>query len=87
MRVELGDSDLPQGFLARRFDGHRLVGFGGGHGCQDLLKGGGAAGRADTTDDVAEDSAFARHSFGAQFAEVHVDAVTGEVRVSRPQAT
>jgi xanthine dehydrogenase YagR molybdenum-binding subunit len=32
---------------------------------------------------VAEDEGWARHSFGAQFAEVLVDPLTGEVRVPR----
>jgi xanthine dehydrogenase YagR molybdenum-binding subunit len=43
----------------------------------------GRAGRADTTEDVQADSGFARHAFGAQFAEVWVDPATGEVRVPR----
>jgi xanthine dehydrogenase YagR molybdenum-binding subunit len=38
--------------------------------------------RADTPEDAADQS-YALHSFGAQFAEVRVDAVTGEVRVPR----
>ena len=51
--------------------------------CEDLLKNEGAMGSADTAEDVAADSGFARHAFGAQFAEVRVDADTGEVRVAR----
>jgi xanthine dehydrogenase YagR molybdenum-binding subunit len=50
--------------------------------CDDLLKEG-SHGRADTAGDVEGDSGFARHSFGAQFAEVLVDPLTGEVRVPR----
>jgi xanthine dehydrogenase YagR molybdenum-binding subunit len=38
---------------------------------------------ADTADDVAGDEPYARHAFGAQFAEVRVDPATGEVRVPR----
>ncbi|RBM04712.1 xanthine dehydrogenase family protein molybdopterin-binding subunit [Streptomyces sp. PT12] len=38
---------------------------------------------ADTADDVAALPDLARHAFGAQFAEVRVDAVTGQVRVER----
>jgi xanthine dehydrogenase YagR molybdenum-binding subunit len=38
--------------------------------------------RADTPEDAADQN-YALHSFGAQFAEVRVDAVTGEVRVPR----
>ena len=37
----------------------------------------------DTADAVAQDEGWARHSFGAQFAEVLVDPPTGEVRVPR----
>src|SRR5215467_10929127 len=40
-------------------------------------------GTADTTEDVKADSRFARHAFGAQFAEVQVDLGTGQVRVLR----
>jgi xanthine dehydrogenase YagR molybdenum-binding subunit len=50
--------------------------------CEDLLKDG-HTGRADTTEDIKADSGFARHAFGAQFAEVRVDPGTGEVRVPR----
>jgi xanthine dehydrogenase YagR molybdenum-binding subunit len=50
--------------------------------CEALLKDG-ERGTADTTEDVAADSGFSRHAFGAQFAEVRVDMDTGEVRVTR----
>ena len=51
--------------------------------CENLLKSENGEGSADTADDVAGDQGWARHSFGAQFAEVRVDAGTGEVRVPR----
>ena len=38
---------------------------------------------ADTTDDVPERAAMARHTFGAQFAAVRVDVDTGQVKVDR----
>ncbi|WUI01165.1 xanthine dehydrogenase family protein molybdopterin-binding subunit [Spirillospora sp. NBC_00431] len=38
---------------------------------------------ADTTEEVDGRDEYARHAFGAQFAEVEVDADTGEVRVRR----
>jgi xanthine dehydrogenase YagR molybdenum-binding subunit len=45
---------------------------------------GGLEVRVDTEDDIAAlDQAWSRHAFGAHFAEVRVDADTGEVRVSR----
>jgi xanthine dehydrogenase YagR molybdenum-binding subunit len=42
----------------------------------------GAQAQADTPEDTA-DARYALHSFGAQFAEVHVDPDTDEIRVSR----
>ena len=51
--------------------------------CEDLLKTDSDLGTGDTEEDVAADSGFARHAFGAQFAEVLLDAGTGEVRVPR----
>lgn len=51
--------------------------------CENLRKSENGEGSADTADDVAADQGWARHSFGAQFAEVQVEAGTGEVRVPR----
>ncbi|GAB2495691.1 xanthine dehydrogenase family protein molybdopterin-binding subunit [Nocardiopsis aegyptia] len=42
---------------------------------------------ADSTDDLAKRPSLARHTFGAQFAEVWVHADTGEVRVERLYGT
>jgi xanthine dehydrogenase YagR molybdenum-binding subunit len=83
VRVELGDSDLPQAWLAGGSMGTASWGSAVVKACEDLLKNEGPVGSADTAEDVAADSGFARHAFGAQFAEVHVDADTGEVRVAR----
>lgn len=41
----------------------------------------------DSTEDLEKRNAVSRHTFGAQFAEVWVDAHTGEVRVERLHAT
>ena len=82
VRVELGDSALPAAPLAGGSMGTASWGSAVSAACEALLKDG-AHGRADTAADVAEDSGFARHSFGAQFAEVLVDPLTGEVRVPR----
>lgn len=38
---------------------------------------------ADTDSETAAESPYARHAFGAHFAEVAVDSRTGEVRVRR----
>jgi xanthine dehydrogenase YagR molybdenum-binding subunit len=83
VRVELGDSDLPRAWLAGGSMGTASWGSAVVKACEDLLKTEGAEGTADTAEDVKGDSGFARHAFGAQFAEVRVDADTGEVRVPR----
>ncbi|MET7418482.1 xanthine dehydrogenase family protein molybdopterin-binding subunit [Dactylosporangium sp. NPDC005555] len=44
---------------------------------------GGVAVRADTTLDVRDRPEFSRHAYGAQFCQVRVSTVTGEVRVDR----
>jgi xanthine dehydrogenase YagR molybdenum-binding subunit len=82
VRVVLGYSGLPDAPLAGGSMGTASWGSAVAAACAALLKDG-ARGSADTTDDVAEDSGWARHSFGAQFAEVLVDPLTGEVRVPR----
>ena len=83
VRVELGDSDLPRAWLAGGSMGTASWGSAVVKACEDLLKNETGMGSADTSEDVAADSGFARHAFGAQFAEVRVDADTGEVRVAR----
>ncbi|NEA47760.1 molybdopterin cofactor-binding domain-containing protein, partial [Streptomyces sp. SID10815] len=45
--------------------------------------GSGLSARADTAGQADAESSYARHAFGAHFAEVSVDTVTGEVRVRR----
>jgi xanthine dehydrogenase YagR molybdenum-binding subunit len=82
IRVELGDSDLPRAWLAGGSMGTASWGSAVIKACEDLLKND-SVGTADTTEDVKGDPGLARHSFGAQFAEVHVDPGTGEVRVPR----
>ena len=82
VRVELGDSALPAASLAGGSMGTASWGSAVVRACEALLKNG-REGSADTAEDVAADSGFARHAFGAQFAEVLVDPGTGEVRVPR----
>ncbi|MGV9375940.1 xanthine dehydrogenase family protein molybdopterin-binding subunit [Nonomuraea sp. NPDC003707] len=82
VHVELGDSDLPEAPLAGGSMGTASWGSAVVRACEHL-KVNGTAGRADTTEEVARDAELARHAFGAQFAEVRVNSVTGEVRVSR----
>ncbi|MDX3099415.1 xanthine dehydrogenase family protein molybdopterin-binding subunit [Nonomuraea angiospora] len=82
VHVELGDSDLPDAPLAGGSMGTASWGSAVVRACEHL-KVNGSVGRADTTEEVARDAELARHAFGAQFAEVRVNSVTGEVRVSR----
>jgi xanthine dehydrogenase YagR molybdenum-binding subunit len=82
IRIEVGDSALPRASSAVGSMGTSSWGSAVVKACEALLKDG-ERGTADTSEDVAADSGFSRHSFGAQFAEVHVDADTGETRVPR----
>ena len=91
--LELGDSALPFAMLAGGSMGTTSWGSAVVKACALLSERLGELGgevpaagfevSADTTDDVAADEHLERHAFGAQFAEVRVDADTGEVRVPR----
>ncbi len=82
VKVVLGDSALPDAPLAGGSMGTASWGSAVAAACEDLLRNG-THGKADTAGDVARDGEWARHSFGAQFAEVIVDPLTGEIRVPR----
>ncbi|SDJ72053.1 xanthine dehydrogenase family protein molybdopterin-binding subunit [Nonomuraea jiangxiensis] len=82
VHVEIGDSDLPDAFLAGGSMGTASWGSAVFRACEDFQRDG-KEGHADTAEEIAKDAELARHAFGAQFAEVRVNAVTGEVRVSR----
>lgn len=82
VRVELGDSALPAAPVAGGSTGTASWGSAVAAACE-ALGSDGLHGSADTTRDVASDCRLARHSFGAQFADVLVDPLTGEVRVPR----
>ncbi|MEU8957708.1 xanthine dehydrogenase family protein molybdopterin-binding subunit [Streptomyces sp. NPDC048518] len=94
VRTEIGNSDLPAAPLAGGSMGTASWGWAvheacarlaerlsGQHGQQLPPEGVGAS--ADTAGTADADSDYARHAFGAHFAEVTVDRVTGEVRVRR----
>jgi xanthine dehydrogenase YagR molybdenum-binding subunit len=51
--------------------------------CTTLRTEGGEEASADTAQEIKAQEDFARHAFGAQFAEVRVDGDTGETRVGR----
>ncbi len=91
VRVEIGDSSLPDAPLAGGSMGTASWGSAVVKACRELR----AQYARDTTvalplevtvdteDEVAGDEPLARHGFGAQFVEVAVNADTGEVRVPR----
>ncbi|WP_377271754.1 xanthine dehydrogenase family protein molybdopterin-binding subunit [Peterkaempfera sp. SMS 1(5)a] len=94
VRAEVGRSDLPDASVAGGSSGTSSWGWAvhkAGRELRRLLDqdhggavpSGGLAVVADTTEDVAAGREYARHAFGAQFAEVQVDTATGEVRVRR----
>ncbi|MFC4008934.1 xanthine dehydrogenase family protein molybdopterin-binding subunit [Nonomuraea purpurea] len=82
VHVELGDSDLPDAPVAGGSMGTASWGSAIVRACEEL-KSNGKEGRADTAEEIAADARLARHAFGAQFAEVRVNAFTGEIRVPR----
>jgi xanthine dehydrogenase YagR molybdenum-binding subunit len=90
VQVEIGDSALPFAFLAAGSAGTASWGSAVVLACRNLrAQLSSDVGRplevfADTTAEIAaQRTDVSRHAFGAQFAEVRVDADTGEVRVSR----
>ncbi|MFC5826380.1 xanthine dehydrogenase family protein molybdopterin-binding subunit [Nonomuraea insulae] len=82
VHVELGDSDLPDAPVAGGSMGTASWGTAVVRACEELQRDG-KEGRADTAEEIDGDAELSRHAFGAQFAEVRVSSVTGEVRVSR----
>jgi xanthine dehydrogenase YagR molybdenum-binding subunit len=90
VRVDIGDSALPFAFLAGGSGGTASWGSAVVLACRELRERL-AAGeevpvevKADTTKEIeAQRADLSRHAFGAQLAEVRVDADTGEVRVPR----
>ncbi|MEV4340892.1 xanthine dehydrogenase family protein molybdopterin-binding subunit [Streptomyces sp. NPDC049590] len=93
VRIEVGHSDLPPAPLAGGSMGTASWGWAVHDACADLasrlaahpgpLPAEGIEARADTTGTAGADSPYAKHAFGAHFAEVAVDTVTGEIRVRR----
>jgi xanthine dehydrogenase YagR molybdenum-binding subunit len=91
--VELGDTAFPYAPVAGGSMGTASWGYAVVKACRALLEqleahGGlapadGLEAHADTTEDLANQSAFSRGAYGAQFADVRVDVDSGEVRVSR----
>ncbi|QXJ21606.1 xanthine dehydrogenase family protein molybdopterin-binding subunit [Actinomadura graeca] len=90
VRVEIGDSAFPRASVAGGSAGTSSWGTAVVRACEALLgrmngtvPPGGLEASADTGDEVKGREEYARHAFGAQFADVEVDVDTGEVRVRR----
>lgn len=91
--IDIGDSDLPDASLAGGSSGTASWGWvvhkaASGLAEELAARGGplpaeGVTVTADTIEETAEQSPYARHAFGAHFAEVAVNTRTGEVRVRR----
>ncbi|MFJ3445296.1 xanthine dehydrogenase family protein molybdopterin-binding subunit [Streptomyces sp. NPDC086081] len=93
VRIEIGSTELPSAPLAGGSSGTASWGWAVHEACTRLarrlaghtgpLPERGIEAHADTTGTADAESAWARHAFGAHFAEVAVDTVSGEVRVTR----
>jgi xanthine dehydrogenase YagR molybdenum-binding subunit len=93
VRIEVGSTELPSAPLAGGSSGTASWGWAVHEACALLARRlaerpgpppeQGLDARADTRGTADAESAWARHAFGAHFAEVAVDTVTGEVRVGR----
>ncbi|MFD6923882.1 xanthine dehydrogenase family protein molybdopterin-binding subunit [Streptomyces sp. NPDC059944] len=91
--AKIGSSDLPSAPLAGGSSGTASWGWAVHEACtrlraslaerSGLLPAEGLSSSADTAGSADADRAYARHAFGAHFADVAVDTVTGEVRVRR----
>ncbi|MFD0318526.1 xanthine dehydrogenase family protein molybdopterin-binding subunit [Streptomyces flavalbus] len=93
VRTEVGSTELPPAPLAGGSSGSSSWGWSVHGACTRLaaalavhagpLPPEGLTAHADTTGRADAESPYARHAFGAHFAEVAVDTVTGETRVRR----
>ncbi|MFB7087755.1 xanthine dehydrogenase family protein molybdopterin-binding subunit [Streptomyces sp. NPDC056296] len=93
VRIEVADSDIGFAPMAGGSSGTASWGWAVHEACVRLtgrlaehsgpLPDDGIAADADTSGTADAESPYARHAFGAHFAEVTVDTVTGEVRVTR----
>ncbi|MEV5612769.1 xanthine dehydrogenase family protein molybdopterin-binding subunit [Streptomyces sp. NPDC052225] len=94
VRTEIGSSDLPAAPLAGGSSGTASWGWAVHEACTRLaarlaerpgqpVPADGLTATADTAGTADAEDGYARHAFGAHFAEVGVDRVSGEVRVRR----
>ncbi len=78
VHVEIGDTAFPAAPGAGGSLGTSSWGPAVAKACRELRRSGGSEVRVDTAGDVEADEPLARYAFGAQFAEVRVDPMTGE---------
>ncbi|MFD0019687.1 xanthine dehydrogenase family protein molybdopterin-binding subunit [Streptomyces sp. NPDC058382] len=93
VHIDIGNSELPDAPLAGGSSGTASWGWAVHKAATGLLRALGEHTRplpdagvtvgADTESETATESPYARHAFGAHFAQVAVDSRTGEVRVRR----
>ncbi|MFF2729473.1 xanthine dehydrogenase family protein molybdopterin-binding subunit [Streptomyces sp. NPDC058008] len=93
VRTDIGSSDLPPAPVAGGSSGTASWGSAVHKAATELVRRlaehtgplppRGITVTADTGEETARESPYARHAFGAHFAEVAVDSLTGEVRVRR----
>jgi len=83
VRMEIGDSRFGQAAVAGGSMGTASWGSAVVKACEALLAQGEGEVTVSTSEDVKAQAQLSRHAFGAQFAEVRVDADSGEVRVPR----
>ncbi|MEV4274480.1 xanthine dehydrogenase family protein molybdopterin-binding subunit [Actinoplanes xinjiangensis] len=83
VRIRIGDSTLPRASVAGGSSGSASWGWAVTGACRSLRDTGRDEVTFDSTELVQRQEKEGRHAYGAHFAEVRVDAVTGEVRVSR----
>jgi xanthine dehydrogenase YagR molybdenum-binding subunit len=83
IRIRIGDSTLPKASVAGGSSGSASWGWAVTGACRELRESGKAEVTFDSSEIVGSQETEGKHAFGAHFAEVRVDAVTGEVRVSR----
>jgi xanthine dehydrogenase YagR molybdenum-binding subunit len=83
VRVLIGDSAYGPAPVAGGSAGTASWGTAVAGACRALRERGGEEATYDSADEIEAEEEYARHAFGAQFAEVRVDADSGEVRVER----
>ncbi|AGZ45214.1 xanthine dehydrogenase family protein molybdopterin-binding subunit [Actinoplanes friuliensis] len=81
--LRIGDSTLPMASVAGGSSGSASWGWAVTGACTELRGSGRDEAFFDSTELVQQQEKDGKHAYGAHFAEVRVDADTGEVRVSR----